>query len=86
MQLLSDKVTNWETKSQHCSMTYLGSSWEESAKFEIESKHPSSQKLSLTQRMMQISLSAEVPTRLLMRTFKPTYRPAGIWTSLSLDW
>lgn len=47
MQLPDDKLSDRETKSQHCSVTYLGFSWEESANLETESEHLSSQNFTL---------------------------------------
>lgn len=76
MQLPSDKLCNRKIKSQHCSVTYLGFSWEKSAKFGkwkwacvfLETPPVLA---GLTQRMMQISLSTDIPPCLLMRTFEP---------------
>lgn len=76
MQLTGDKLCNRKFKSQHCSVTYLGFSWEESAKFGnrkwvcVFSETPPLL-AGLTQRMMQISLLTEVPPCLLMRTSEP---------------
>lgn len=95
MQLPGDKLCNRKIKSQHCSVTYLGFSWKESATFGnrkwacvfLETPPVLA---GLKQRMMQISLSTDIRPCLLMRTLEPVptldWNTAGYVGQSPMSW